>query len=100
MITPSSLVGQMLDTIGDDLPERWLSAWDAMQSAEARGEPGQTLQEWLEEVYFDEEKKSDFTREDILQVGELVGKMLRFEPSARVSARQILQDPWFQDEQL
>lgn len=88
----------MLDTTQDDLPDRWLPQWKAMMRAEPRGEPGQTLQEWLEEVYFDEEAHADFTRQDILKVGQLIGKLLRFEPSARASARDLLQDPWFMDE--
>jgi serine/threonine-protein kinase SRPK3 len=34
------------------------------------------------------------TREDMEKVGELVSKLLRFEPETRVEARDILQDPW------
>ena len=32
---------------------------------------------------------------DIVRVGERVRKLLRFEPSERAFAREILQDPWF-----
>jgi serine/threonine-protein kinase SRPK3 len=52
------------------------------------------LQEWLKETYFDGERKEDFTQEEIIKVGALVGRLLHFEPSMRVSAQEILQDPW------
>lgn len=99
MINRSILVGQMLDTTGEELPERWRSAWRAMESVKARGASGQSLEVWLEEVYYDGEREVDLTREDVIKVGQLVRRMLRLEPSARASARQVLQDPWFnQDE--
>jgi hypothetical protein len=69
-----------------------------MDSASPGEKSGYTLQEWLEEMYFDGERNEDLTREDILKIGELVRKMLRFEPSMRVSAREVLQDPWFKGE--
>ncbi|KAF2789430.1 hypothetical protein K505DRAFT_253397, partial [Melanomma pulvis-pyrius CBS 109.77] len=98
MTTPTILVRQMLDMASDGLPERWHQTWRAMDSASPGEKSGSTLQEWLEEMYFDGERNEDLTREDILKVGELVGRMLRFEPSMRASAREILQDPWFSGE--
>jgi hypothetical protein len=58
---------------------------------------GPNLQEWLDEVYFDSALSPDLTREDIVRLGQIVGRLLHFEPSARASARQILNDPWFND---
>lgn len=55
-----------------------------------------TLQEWLEEVYFDNNKKAEFTREDIAKVGKLIGRMLKFEPSLRATASDALSDVWFE----
>ena len=98
MITPTDLVRQMLETASDGLPERWQQTWRAMDSASPGEKSDCTLQEWLEEMYFDGERNEDLTREDILKVGELVRRMLRFEPSARASAREILQDSWFKGE--
>ena len=72
-------------------------AWRAMMSIEARGESVQPLQKWLNEVYFDGKREAELTQEDIMKVGELVRRMLRLEPSARASAEQILQDPWFRE---
>lgn len=54
-----------------------------------------TLQEWLEEVYFDDAKKAEFTREDIAKVGELIARMLKFEPSLRATVSDALSDAWF-----
>ncbi len=58
----------------------------------------QKLHEWLEEVYFDGDMEVSLTREDIVKVGKLVGKLLQFEPLERASASDLLQDSWFQEE--
>ena len=98
MTTPTILVREMLEMASDELPERWQQIWRVMDSASPGEKSGYTLQEWLEEMYFDGERNEDLTREDILKVGELVRRMLRFEPSLRASAREILQDSWFKGE--
>ena len=84
--------------MGEELPERWQTAWRAMQAAD-NGDHGEVpkLQDWLEEVYFDSDRDKSFTREDICKIGELLRKLLRLEPSKRASAREILEDPWFDD---
>jgi serine/threonine protein kinase len=98
MITPPALVRQMLDTTGDELPQRWQSAWRAMEDANTvKFGQTQKLQEWLEEVYFDGDMEVSLTREDIVKVGKLVRKLLQFEPLERASARDLLQDSWFQE---
>jgi serine/threonine-protein kinase SRPK3 len=61
------------------------------------GKTENTLQEWLEETYFDGVRKEDFTREDIVKVSALVRRLLRFEPSTRASAQEVLHDPWLRD---
>lgn len=50
------------------------------------------LQQWLEEVYFDEDKKAELSLEDARKVGELVRKMLWFEPSSRETASSVLKN--------
>lgn len=89
----------MVGTLADEqLPHRWQDKWLALDRAKPPEEPsGYTLQTWLEEVYFDEEKEQDLSRRDIRKVGELVQRMLRFEPTARATAAEILMDPWFED---
>ncbi|KAJ5237410.1 hypothetical protein N7489_007501 [Penicillium chrysogenum] len=97
LITPPILIGQMQEMASDDLPKRWQNIWDTMDKGEdvTAGSSEPNLQEWLEEVYFDGRRTPDLTREDITRLGEIIGSLLYFEPSARASARQILDDPWF-----
>lgn len=99
MITPAILVGQMRGVASDDLPERWQATWEKMYAEDdiAREGTGHNLQEWLEEVYFGGPQRPDLTREDIERLGQIVGRLLHFEPSARASARQILESPWFNE---
>lgn len=89
----------MRELASDDLPGRWQAMWDTMNSKEVipTGDVGLNLQEWLEEVYFDGRQKADLTKEDIGRLGRIIGRLLHFEPSARASARQILEDPWFNE---
>lgn len=98
MATPVSVVQQMLETASDDLPERWQQKWRAMDNTRTGDRTENNFQAWLEESYFDGVRREDFTREEIVKVGALVSKMLRFESSTRTSAQKILEDPWFQKE--
>ena len=82
----------------DDLPGRWQQRWDKMNTENGVSEStGPNLQEWLEEVYFEGPRSSDLTKEDIVRLGRIIGRLLHFEPSARASARQVLEDPWFNE---
>ena len=83
----------------DNLPKRWQNKWDTMIKGDVlAAESSQpNLQEWLEEVYFDGRRTSDLTREDIMRLGKIIGRLLCSEPSARASARHILDDPWFNE---
>lgn len=98
MTTPTILVRQILEMVNDELPGRWQQTWRHMNSASPGEKSGSTLQEWLEEMYFDGERNNDLTQEDILKVGKLVRSMLRLEPSKRASAKEMLQDSWFRGE--
>ncbi|KAM4064680.1 kinase [Hirsutella rhossiliensis] len=95
MLTPPILVQQMMEFATDELPSRWQAKWQAMQKYVPRGDDSCTLQQWLEEVYFDDNEHPDFSREDIVRVGGLIKRMLKFEPSLRDTARDALADPWF-----
>lgn len=100
MVTPPSLVGEMLDSLRSDLPERWQEPWRHMRdSAAIAVKLGQNspLQEWLEEVYFDGQKDQSLSRNDIEAAGNLIRRFIHFEPSERISAREALEDPWFED---
>lgn len=100
MTTPAILVRQMLETVNDDLPDRWKRDWHAMKGTLPDSSSTCSLQEWLEETYFDGERREDMTREDIMRVGVLIRSMLRMEPSARAPAKVVLQDVWFQREEF
>lgn len=52
------------------------------------------MQAWLEEVYFDS-KSADMTRDEIIDVGVVLRKLLRFDPWSRTSAEDILEEKWF-----
>jgi serine/threonine-protein kinase SRPK3 len=71
--------------------------WHSMDNASPEENSGYTLLEWLEEIYFDEERTHDLTQDDILKVGKLVQSMLKFEPSRRASATEIIQDSLFKE---
>lgn len=55
-----------------------------------------TLADWLQETYFDDEKKTYFSKADIEIAGELLQSMLQYRPSNRPQASQLLQHRWFQ----
>lgn len=116
---PALLIRQMLETVSSSdkelLPDRWKLACQDLLDNERRpplppspsGEeeevedPTYTLQTWLEETYFNNdsggggEKRMDFSREEILQVGKVIGRMLRLEPGDREEAREVVRDEWF-----
>jgi serine/threonine protein kinase len=97
LLTPPILIGQMCEMASDDLPKKWQSTLDTMNEGSSDKDTELNLQKWLEEVYFGGSYNPDLTRDDISKLGLIIGKLLYFEPSARVSARQILDDPWFQE---
>jgi serine/threonine-protein kinase SRPK3 len=95
MATPVSIVRQMLETASDALPERWQQKWRTMDSTWTGDKTENSLQEWLGDTYFDGVRREDLTREDMVKVGALVSRLLRFESSTRGEAREVLEDPWF-----
>lgn len=91
MLTPPILVQQMIGLASDELPSRWWAKWHAMrQNALPHDEEDMTLQEWLAEIYFRDGKKVEFTREEIVSIAGAITRMLKFEPSDRASAGEIL----------
>ncbi|KAF4463879.1 CMGC SRPK kinase [Fusarium albosuccineum] len=98
MLTPPILVQQMMGFATDGLPSRWQTKWETMQKCLSEEDDSYTLQEWLEEVYFDDLKHTEFTKEDIASVARLIDRMLKFEPSLRATASDTLADVWFNRE--
>lgn len=88
----------------DGLPEPWAEPASRLRESSGRldmveGETNQSkgrqeLQRWLEEVYLDEDKQQELSSEDLRKVAELVSRMLRFKPSKRATASDLLADAW------
>ncbi|KAJ5513374.1 hypothetical protein N7463_002926, partial [Penicillium fimorum] len=98
MSTPPMLAAQMQEMISDPLPVRWEDTWLEMRKEiSPSSDPEIKLQEWLEELYFMSDRKAELSEDDIVQLGGIIGKLLRFEPSTRASAKEIFNDPWFRD---
>ncbi|XP_014561916.1 hypothetical protein COCVIDRAFT_33148 [Bipolaris victoriae FI3] len=96
LMTHPILISQMLEMTSDTLPHRWQEGWHAMHAPHLLVDnEEQSLQEWLEEVYFDGEKNQDLSKEDTKRVGRVIGSMLRLEPGDRASAESVLGDAWF-----
>lgn len=89
----------MQEMASDDLPERWHGIWETMKGDhdEPPDSNAPNLQEWLEKLYFDSPHSPDLTKEDIARLGQIIRSLLLFEPSARASAKQVLDDPWFDE---
>ncbi|KAI0867389.1 kinase-like domain-containing protein [Hypoxylon argillaceum] len=104
MLTPGTLISQMEELAADKLPERWAKRANCLRepsvgSGQTGDEHGKTastnaLQQWLEEVYFDENKRAELSPEDVRELGKVIRKMLRFEPSSRSTASRLLENAW------
>lgn len=102
------LVQEQLDMSGDSLPERWRAMHNEIDAASSEGSMSNTLQGWLEKIYFpgggashkymtrNEDRHCEyFSRKEIQQAATVIRRMLRMDPDDRVTARDILLDPWF-----
>ncbi len=82
----------------DRLPERWQQKWRAMEGGSTREERRNGgISGWMMELYVGWDEDEEFTAEDIAQAEQLASRLVRLEPSSRISAREALQDPWFKD---
>ncbi|RBR22337.1 uncharacterized protein FIESC28_04531 [Fusarium coffeatum] len=96
MLTPSVLVEQMIELASDELPSRWQTKWHMMQHDALQKDEGLTLQKWLQETYFDNDKQAEFTTEEIARLAEAIAAMLKLEPSLRATSSEILAQDWLQ----
>jgi hypothetical protein len=87
----------MIQFFSDKLPDRWEEKWQGLRKklSDEDDDTHRTLHEWLEEVYFDEDRHCELTKQDAAKIGELVERMLKFEPSSRSPAKDIANDSWF-----
>jgi serine/threonine-protein kinase SRPK3 len=96
MVTHPTLISQMLSLCNEPLPTRWESKWLSMKKElpDETDRPASTLQEWLTKAYLHNDKRPELTDQELVKIGDLVGRMLRLEPSSRATARAIASDPW------
>lgn len=95
MLTPSVLVAQMIELTSVKLPPRWQAKMHAMTDMPNIDE-NVSLHKWLEEVYFDNDKQAELTVGEIARIAEAIARMLKFEPSLRAAAGEILAEKYFQ----
>ncbi|KAL1387451.1 kinase-like domain-containing protein [Phyllosticta capitalensis] len=80
---------------------------DTQQGHESLTDDGdKSLRDHLAKEYFgrtrrfdlaDGEENDFFTESDIAKMGEMIGKLIRLEPAARVSVADVLADSWWDD---
>ena len=51
------------------------------------------LSQWLYETYYDDDKKPYFTKTDLRSISKVLLRLLRFRPSERPSASDIILEP-------
>lgn len=95
LLTPAKLLPQMREFATDEIPERWMKKWQILSEKTPDGEPTTTLREWLKEVYAHDDRRPEISDHDLDKLSELVGLMLKLEPSSRPTAREILDNPFF-----
>jgi len=90
MVTKDILIGQMIEEIGP-LPDRWLGEKSSSTQSSAEDEK-YTLEEWMFELYFDNHKEANMTREQLASWATIIRMLMRFEPAERVSAADVLRE--------
>lgn len=96
MLTASNLAQQMVELATDELPSRWQEKWLAIPEDKMSAlDEEYTPQTWMRAVYFDNDKRAEFTEEEIARAAELIARLLKFEPSLRDTAEELLADAWF-----
>ncbi|KAG6094212.1 hypothetical protein E4U31_006375 [Claviceps sp. LM219 group G6] len=94
--SPLSLVRAMIAATSEELPLRWQAKWHAMQQDKRPGDKGLKIQEWFEYVYHFNGKQAEFTMEERACITKAIAGLLRIEPNLRATARESLDQDWFQ----
>ncbi|KAI1178993.1 kinase-like protein [Nemania sp. FL0916] len=113
LMTVPDQAEQMIEYLAEELPDRWQAKWQAMQvklqemkekqaqhytdhDGDDDADSPHTLQECLERAYYFDERRRELTEQDLAKIGDLVRRLLRWEPADRSSAKDIANDLWFQ----
>lgn len=95
MATKKSVIMQMVELVGE-LP----SLWKGKEITDSISSPipsdqlenpvfnPAALQEWLEDLYFDPDRTPEFTKEEIVRIGNFIRLLMRLEPAERISAKE------------
>ncbi|TKA76118.1 hypothetical protein B0A49_03666 [Cryomyces minteri] len=105
MTNKDIVIEQMIERVGD-LPGRWKAKWNPAKKEPpdvafldedefSTSQQAYTLEQWLHQTYFDDEKKPVLSVEDVELLGSMLRGMLRYESDERPSAAQVAQHPWF-----
>ncbi|KAF2151295.1 kinase-like protein [Myriangium duriaei CBS 260.36] len=93
MTTREILIGQMIEEIGP-LPERWSIKTKDMNII--LDDEASSLQDWLEEVYLgDSERLTPHDMHEMKSLGDLLRRLMQYEPRDRQSAREAAENHWF-----
>ena len=57
------------------------------------------IEDWLEELYFDDGKKQDLSHDDIGRLKLLLRKLICCDPDGRYMANTAVRDIWFENSQ-
>ncbi|KAI1167962.1 kinase-like protein [Nemania serpens] len=98
--TRKDIVEDMMRCCSDELPLRWQRKFHAVGLSELKPikydpDKPKALPLWLVKDYVNLREVPVFTRHDIVRVGELITRMLKFEPASRATAEETLSDGWF-----
>ncbi|KAI9656539.1 MAG: hypothetical protein M1821_004746 [Bathelium mastoideum] len=85
MATHETLIQQMIESLGE-LPPRWQEKYPHDSQDSQKGAP--SLQEWLQELLFDNDGPPDFTQEEIGEIGSLIQRLMRFNPWERIDVAE------------
>ncbi|KAI1129111.1 kinase-like domain-containing protein [Nemania abortiva] len=103
-LTSASAFAAVRGISDDKLPDRWEEKWQEMKK-ELRmdcddSDPDVTLYGWLERAYYyRKEWPCELTKEDLTKIGDLLERMWKYEPSSRPSTKDLLNDPWWLQQQ-
>ncbi|KKZ61962.1 hypothetical protein EMCG_03555 [[Emmonsia] crescens] len=94
MVTKNHLIQQMIISIRD-LPKEWKSRYKPPDTKDFYMEESFSLESWLHETYFDEDKKMDLSKAEIEMLAILLRRMIQYDRERRPSPSELLRDPWF-----
>jgi serine/threonine protein kinase len=77
-----------------DVPEEWRNQAEVVVGGCGDDIDGGSLSSWLYETYYNVERKPEFTKEDLRQLGDLLSSMMCYLPEDRLSTHDILKHQW------